>query len=167
MMNKNKWKLAASVAVPLVGGTIAGALATKSAKTKYQNLQTPSFSPPSWAFPIAWTSLYTTMGVAKYQFDKQPKTSGLQTSGDAAYTTQLGFNFLWSFLFFRWNLRGSALVDATLLWGAIILNMYYFYQKSKLSGSLMIPYAGWATYAVALNYATWQLNRGRHAENHT
>ncbi|AOV07463.1 TspO/MBR family protein [Sporosarcina ureilytica] len=162
MVHNNKWKLVTSIAIPLIGGTIAGTLATKSAKAKYQNLQTPSFAPPSWVFPVAWTSLYTLMGVAKHQFDKQPKTSNLQTGGNATYTTQLGLNFLWSFLFFRWNLRGTALVDASLLWTAVTLNTYYFYRGSKLAGSLMIPYTGWTTYAVALNYATWKMNRGRH-----
>lgn len=162
MEKKDKWKLLTSIAVPLIGGAIVGALATTSAKAKYRNMQTPTFSPPSWAFPVAWTSLYTLMGVAKYQFDKQPKTSNLQTAGNATYTTQLGFNFLWSFLFFRWNLRGTALVDAPLLWTAVTLNTYYFYRGSNLAGSLMIPYTGWMTYAVALNYATWKMNRGRH-----
>ena len=164
MLDNNKWKLVASIAFPLVGGTIAGTLATSSAETKYRNLQTPNFAPPSWVFPVAWTSLYTMMGVAKYQFDKQSKTIEQQSSGNVAYTTQLGLNFIWSFLFFRWNLRGTALVDATFLWTAVILNTYYFYRKSKTAGTLMIPYVGWSTYAVALNYATWQMNCGRHAE---
>lgn len=163
MENKNKWKVATTIAVPLIGGTSAGTLATRSAKSKYQNLETPKFAPPNWTFPVAWTSLYTTMGIAKYQFDKQPKTSELQTGSNIVYTTQLGFNFLWSFLFFRWNLRGTALVDATLLWATVILNTYYFYRNNKMAGSLMVPYVGWTTYAVALNYATWQMNRGKHA----
>lgn len=165
-VNGNKLKLVASIAVPLIGGTIAGALATKSAKVKYRNLQTPNFAPSSWAFPVAWTSLYILMGIAKYQFDKQPKTNNLQTAGNVTYTTQLGLNFSWSFLFFRWNLRGTALVDASLLWMAATLNTYYFYRGSKLAGSLMIPYTGWMTYAVALNYATWNMNRGRHTEHY-
>ena len=164
MKNKNKWKLAASIAVPLVGGTIAGTLATKSAKAKYKNLKQPSFAPPSWAFPVAWTSLYILMGTAKHQFDQQPKTNHLQTRTDITYRTQLGLNYLWSFLFFRWNLRGTALVDASLLLTAVTLNTYYFSRKSKIAGSLMIPYAAWTSYAVALNYATWKLNRGRHTE---
>src|SRR5699024_9642502 len=155
---------AASLAVHHMGVLTTGTIATRSAKAKYQNLKKPNFAPPSWAFPVAWTSFYTTMGIAKYQFDKQPKTSSLQTSGNVAYNTQLGLNFLWSFLFFRWNLRGTALIDATLLWVMVILNTYYFYQKSKPAGSLMIPYVGWTTYAAALNYATWQANRGRHVE---
>lgn len=164
---KRKWKLAASIAVPLISGTIVGHLATKSAKEKYRNLKKPNFAPPNWVFPIAWTSLYITMGVAKFQFDKQLKTTAQQNSGNKTYTTQLGLNFLWSFLFFRWNLRGTALVDASILWTMVILNTYYFYRKSKLAGSLMIPYVIWVTYAVALNYAIWEMNRDTHIKNNT
>src|SRR5690625_5264785 len=165
VINKNNWKLATSIALPLIGGTIVGTLTTKSAKSKYQNLNKPSFSPPNWMFPVAWTGLYTLMGIAKYQFDKHPKTNNLQKSVNAIYKIQLGLNFLWSFLFFRWNLRGTALVDATLLWTMVILNTYYFYRKSKLAGSLMIPYVIWVTYAVALNYAIWEMNRDTHIKN--
>lgn len=156
--SKSKWKSIATVAVPLIGGTIAGALANRSSKTKYKKLETPNFAPPGWVFPVAWTSLYTTMGVAKYQFDQKPKTRSNQTYGNSAYIAQLSFNFMWSFLFFRWNLRGTALVDAMLLWTAVVLNTYYFYRESKLAGSLMLPYVCWTTYAVALNYATWKMN---------
>ncbi|MCM3109830.1 TspO/MBR family protein [Lederbergia lenta] len=164
MTNKNKWKMIRSIAVPLIGGTIAGVLATRSAKAKYQHLERPKFAPPSWVFPVAWTSLYTTMGIAKYQFDQKSQKGSLQTYGDITYSTQLGLNYLWSFLFFRWNLRGTALVDAMLLWTSVNLNTYYFYRKSKLAGTLMLPYAAWVSYAVALNYATWEMNREKHSE---
>src|SRR5690625_5946647 len=70
---KSKWKFIASIAVPSIGGTIVGNLATRSAKEKYRNLKKPDFALPNWVFPVAWTSLYNTTGVAKFQFDKQLK----------------------------------------------------------------------------------------------
>lgn len=154
-----KTKLLTAIAVPLVGGAIVGAFATKSARNTYRQLKTPQYSPPGWVFPVAWTSLYTMMGIAKYKFDQQPKSEELQKNANQLYQAQLGLNFLWSFLFFRWNLRGTALVDASLLLTAVIANTNAYYKKSKLSGTLMLPYVGWATYAVYLNYSTWELNR--------
>ncbi|MDY0407478.1 TspO/MBR family protein [Virgibacillus soli] len=156
---KTKWRLAASIGVPVVVGGILGTIATKNAKGEYQSLQKPSFSPPSWVFPVTWTTLYTTMGIAKYQFDKQNKTDTLQRRVNTAYGTQLGLNYLWPFLFFRWNMRGTAFIEATLLWSAVTLNTYYFNKRSKLACSLMIPYISWLTYALRLNYRTWQLNK--------
>lgn len=154
-----KWKLITSIAVPVIGGSIIGGVAAKSAKSTYKQLNTPELSPPSWVFPVAWTSLYATMGTAKYCFDQKPKAADNQMMGSALYRAQLFFNFLWSFLFFRWNLRGTALFDAILLWISILLNGYYFYLNSKTAAVLMLPYLGWVTYAVALNYNTWNDNK--------
>src|SRR5690625_5759921 len=70
VMKKSKWRLSGTITLPLVGGTIAGMLATRSAKKKYRHLRMPKFAPPSWVFPVAWTSLYALMGVAKYQYDR-------------------------------------------------------------------------------------------------
>lgn len=159
MSNTNKWKLAATIAVPVLGGSIFGLIATKSAKAEFQALKKPKFAPPSWVFPVAWTTLYTTMGLAKYKFDLQPKSKKLERCGNTAYTTQLGLNFLWSFLFFRWNLRGTALLEAAMLWAAVTLTTYYFYQKSLVAGTWMIPYIGWVSFALGLNYSMWQLNK--------
>lgn len=158
-MINNKWKLAAKIALPVIGGSILGTIATKSAKEKYKKLKQPSFAPPSWVFPVAWTTLYTTMGVAKYLFDQKPYDKNINPYGQALYNTQLGLNFLWSFLFFRWKLRGTAFIEAALLWSAITLTTYYFYQKSKVAGTLMLPYLGWITFALGLNYSVWQLNK--------
>lgn len=158
-IRNNKWKLAASIAIPVIGGSILGGLATKSAKEKYGKLEQPSFAPPGWAFPVAWTTLYTTMGIAKYIFDQKPSIKNIDKYGDVAYSTQLGLNFLWSFLFFKWNLRGTAFIEAALLLSAVTLTTYFFYKKSKVAGSLMIPYIGWVSFALGLNYSIWQLNK--------
>lgn len=155
----NMKKLVTSIAIPVIGGGVLGFVATKSAKKEYKQLKQPSFAPPGWVFPVTWTTLYITMGVAKYIFNKESKSKKLERYGNAAYSSQLGFNFLWSFLFFRWNLRGTALMDAVLLWTATSLTTYYFYQKSKPAAMLMVPYIGWTTFAVGLNYSVWQLNR--------
>lgn len=160
-----KRNLLKAIAIPLIGGTIAGTLATRSAKKQYQELETPPYAPPGWVFPIAWTTLYTVMGIAKHQFNEVPKNAKVQTKTDIIYATQLGFNYVWSFLFFRWNLRGMALIDAALLCTSVAANTRSFYKESKLAGTLMLPYLAWTTYAVALNYDTWQLNKNKRLVN--
>lgn len=157
--NKSKWKLATSIAIPVVAGSILGTIATSSAQKDYKKLKQPTFAPPGWVFPVAWTTLYTTMGIAKYLFDRENKPKMIQKSGDIAYITQLGFNFTWSFLFFRWKLRGPALVDAALLFSSISFTTYYFSKKSTPAAMLMVPYLGWVTFANMLNYSVWQLNK--------
>lgn len=159
-----RWKTIATIAFPVLAGSIAGALANKSSRQTYEKLETPDFAPPGWVFPIAWTTLYATVGVAKYKFDQSKKAETVQKTGDAIYATQLSLNYIWSFLFFKYKLRGTALLDAILLWLAVLINGYYFQKSSKQAGALFIPYASWVSFAIALNYATWQLNRAKMAE---
>lgn len=51
-----------SILVPLLIGGLIG-LITSNAVT-YNNLNQPSFAPPSILFPIVWSILYTLMGIS-------------------------------------------------------------------------------------------------------
>lgn len=149
----NGKKLAASVLLPVVGGSIIGAVANRNTREDYQHLKKPSFSPPGWVFPVVWTGLYTAMGIAKYRASVRKPTTAL------SYNIQLGLNFLWSFLFFRWGLRGTAFVEIALMLGAITWTTYEFYQADAVAGMLMMPYVAWVAFALGLNYSIWSLNR--------
>lgn len=156
----NKKNLALSILIPVVGGSITGWIANKNAQEKYKKLKQPSFSPPGAVFPIVWTALYATMGIAKYRVGQ--KTNNMRNGSSPAvplYDLQLGLNFLWSFLFFRWGLRGTALVEISLMLACIALTAYEFQQVDKTAGALMIPYVGWVTFALGLNYGVWKLNK--------
>ncbi|WP_419960876.1 TspO/MBR family protein [Psychrobacillus sp. BM2] len=156
----NRKKLAISILIPVIGGSITGWIANKNAQEKYKKLKQPSFSPPGAVFPIVWTALYATMGIAKYRVDQKMKNmrNGSSPAGPL-YDLQLGLNFLWSFLFFRWGLRGTALLEISLMLACIALTAYEFQQVDKTAGVLMIPYVGWVTFALGLNYAVWKLNK--------
>lgn len=93
--------LATSILVPVVGGSIVGALANRGTREQYRRLENPSFAPPGWVFPVVWTALYKMMGVAKYRAQETAKTLGRERQVLAPYEIQLGLNFLWSFLFFK------------------------------------------------------------------
>ena len=62
-------KLAHNVVIPVVGGSLIGYFANRNTQEQYAELKKPSFSPPGVAFPIAWTALYTMMGVANYRVE--------------------------------------------------------------------------------------------------
>ncbi len=151
--------LVKSVLVPVVGGTIVGALANRNTREQYNRLDSPSFAPPGWVFPVVWTGLYKMMGLAKYRAEEALKPFGTERKALAPYEFQLGLNFLWSFLFFKWGLRGAALIEMTALLGVIMWTAYRFYQADQLAGALMIPYIAWMGFALGLNYSFWQLNK--------
>jgi len=88
-----------AILIPLSGG-IAGSFATtKAVKGWYKTLRRPSWTPPDWAFPVVWMSLYTAMGVASWLvwrvggFAANPLALSL-------YGVQLCLNFAWTPLFF-------------------------------------------------------------------
>ncbi|WP_066173663.1 TspO/MBR family protein [Bacillus marinisedimentorum] len=152
----DKAKLAKSILIPVAGGMITGLIATKNSKRIYARLKKPDISPPSWVFPVVWTSLYTMMGTANYRVSmKEAPTS----KANALYAIQLGLNYLWPFLFFRWKLRGTALADIAALLPAVAGTAYKYYQKDKTAGTFMIPYILWVAFALNLNQKIWKLNR--------
>lgn len=156
---KKRWKLAYSILVPVVGGSLVGAFANRNTQQEYAELKTPSFSPPPWIFPVAWTALYTSMGVAKYRATEKASLKNEAKKVLIPYDLQLGLNFLWSFLFFKWGLRGTALIEMVLLLAVITWTTYEFYQWDQTAGHLMIPYIAWVIFAMGLNAAIWDLNK--------
>lgn len=152
-------KLALSVMVPLVGGSLAGAFANRNTRQEYAELKRPSFSPPPWIFPVAWTALYASMGIAKYRAAEKAALKNDEQKVLLPYNLQLGLNFLWSFLFFKWGLRGTALAEMALLLAAITWTTYEFYQYDQMAGNLMVPYIAWVAFAMGLNGAIWKLNQ--------
>ena len=56
-----------SLLLPLLPGGAVGLFLALSAKfNTYEELFRPPFSPPQWLFCVAWTILYTLMGVSAY-----------------------------------------------------------------------------------------------------
>lgn len=145
--------------MPVIGGSLAGWIANRKAQDKYKKLEQPSFSPPGAVFPIAWTTLYGLMGLAKYRVNEKNLANQMGGGALSLYEMQLGLNYVWSFLFFKWNLRGTALVEMSALLGTILATTYQFYKRDRVAGSLMIPYIGWVILAFSLNYSFWKLNK--------
>lgn len=155
----NKKKLALEVLLPIVGGSITGWLANRNVQEKYRHLEKPAFSPPPATFPIVWTTLYGMMGYANYRVKRKLENASRANAHILApYEIQLGLNYIWSFLFFKWGLRGTALMEMTLLLAAITLTAYEFFQVDTAAGALFVPYIAWVSFALALNYSIWKLN---------
>ncbi len=142
-----------------VGATVTGALFTDISMPWYGAiLKKPWFNPPNLAFPIAWTTLYTFMAFSFWRILRLP--AGTQGRGQAiiAFLAQLGFNVLWSFLFFYKQDPATALLDVVCLLTAIIYMIMRFKSVDKLSYYLMWPYAAWVSFASILNLAIVVIN---------
>ena len=147
--------LAIALAVPL-GVQLASYLATRGSMDIYDRIQSPPLSPPGWLFPVVWTILFTLMGVSSYLVysEKSPYTKEALT----IYGLQLGFNFLWSILFF---VAEAFLVSFVWLCGLFILifiMILAFRRIKPLAAYLQIPYALWVLFALYLNAGIYLLN---------
>lgn len=124
----------------------------------YSQLQKPAWNPPNWIFGPVWTALYTMMAVAAWLiwcrggFAAQRLALGL-------FLLQLLFNAAWSALFFGLRNPGLAFAEIVVLWLAIIGTVMAFWRTHRVSAVLLLPYLAWVTFAAALNFTLWQLNR--------
>ena len=124
----------------------------------YAGLRKPSWTPPSWLFGPVWTVLYLSMAVAAWLVWRRVGLSGAAVPL-AIFGLQLGLNLAWSIIFFGRNNIGLALVDIVLLWLAIVATIFAFRHVSVLAGWLLVPYLIWVTFAAALNFSIWSMNR--------
>ena len=124
----------------------------------YATLKKPFFSPPGWVFPIVWTILYFLMAVAVYRVLLKGQMGEFINKAIFLFVIQLGLNFLWSIIFFRFQLFGLAFLELLLLLVFILLTTFEFFKIDKTAGILMIPYIIWVSFAGVLNYVLWLLN---------
>ena len=75
------------------------------------------------------------------------------------YTIQLGLNFIWSPLFFRFNRPVAAAVDIIALGGTVGYLTYIWGQVDETAGWLLAPYLGWLGFATYLCFSVGYLNK--------
>ncbi len=143
-----------SILIPVIIGGIVGLITSKS--IDYNSLVKPFLSPPSILFPIVWTVLYILMGVS-YGILKNKDLNDSKVK--FVYYLQLFVNALWSILFFTLKWRLFSFLWILLLDILVIIMVYRFYNKNKISGLLQIPYLIWILFASYLNLAIYLLNR--------
>lgn len=122
----------------------------------YVGLEKSSLTPPNWVFPVAWTTLYITIGISLYAFVM--KSPGDRRPALAVFAVQLVLNAMWSWLFFGLHQPGLALVDIVLMWLSIVGTIVMFARGSKLAAGLLVPYLLWVSFATYLNFAIWSAN---------
>lgn len=120
----------------------------------YEALAKPAWTPPNWAFPIAWTILYVMIGVAGWLvYERQGLGAAL-----AVWFVALFLNGLWSYLMFGQHQIGLAAADLTALWVAVLAFVILTWPEVRAGSLLFLPYLAWITYAGALNLAILRMN---------
>ena len=154
-MKTKKFYLLFPLAALAVGG-LSWLLSRHGMETNYQTLVKSALTPPDFVFPLVWSVLYVLMGIGLAIVLNQQKL-GAQGAG-IIWLMQLGANFLWSPLFFRWQLFAAALVCLAVLWLLVLTMMFVFAKASRTAALLQLPYLVWVAFAGYLNYVVWQMN---------
>ena len=154
-VNWNKIKTyAVSILVPLALGAIVGWLTSGS--MDYAMLEQPPLAPPPILFPIAWSILYTLMGIS-HGILQANRLSDRES--ESIYYAQLIVNLLWTVIFFVLKLRLAAFLWIILLDILVIVMAIRFYRRDKTAGLLQLPYIVWVLFATYLNLGIYLLNR--------
>ena len=146
----NKFKLFIDILIPVAIRGIVGFIINPY--IDYNSLVKPPLSPPSIVFPIVWTILYVLMGISYYLLKNPSKKEKI------FYFVQLGVNVLWSVFFFIGKFYLFSFIWIILLDVLVIFMIGIFYQNSKISGYLQIPYLIWILFATYLNLGIYVLN---------
>jgi len=120
----------------------------------YAALKKPSWTPPNWLFPVAWTSLYLSMSAAA------ARAAVVEGAGFglALWSVQIAFNTLWTPVFFGLKRMRAALVPMAGLWVSVTVTCVVFFTLDFWAGLMFVPYVIWVTVAGALNLALVRLN---------
>jgi tryptophan-rich sensory protein len=123
----------------------------------YADLRKPSWAPPPWLFGPVWSVLYAMIGVAAWLVSRRGGSGTGRALG--LWGGQLALNAAWTPIFFGLRAPGPALVEIAVLWVAVVVTTVAFFARRTAAGALMLPYLAWVTFATALNFEIWRLNR--------
>ncbi|KIT14869.1 tryptophan-rich sensory protein TspO [Jannaschia aquimarina] len=122
----------------------------------YKRLDKPSWTPPDWLFPVAWTLLYLSLAYVGARIATQEGAAYAL----AFWAMQIAFNTLWTPIFFGLRKIGPALIVIAGLWIAVLGLVWSLWPLDTLAFWLTVPYLIWVSYAAALNADIWRRNRG-------
>lgn len=155
IVKKYKLEILFSISFLLMG-MLVGYFSNSNGNYWYYNLNKPSFTPPSYIFPIVWTVLYLMLGVIFAKIWQIKKYEGNQLLAPI-FILQLIINLTWSPLFFFAQRIDLALYNIIILW-SLLARLLYMLRKETFILILFIPYFMWISLALVLNYYIYILN---------
>ncbi len=121
----------------------------------YDALQKPAFTPPNWAFPVAWTTIYLLLAWAGYRLTLLPGSETVL----ALWAAQIALNTLWTPVFFGAHRIFTAMVILALLWIVVATMIVMALRLDIVTGLILFPYLLWLCVAAALNLSILRHNK--------
>ncbi|MBW5473769.1 TspO/MBR family protein [Enterococcus gallinarum] len=140
-----------------ITGIISSLFAGDIAAT-YAQMDKPFLAPPGGIIGIVWTILYAFMGTALFLLIIPKVNPAFKKQAYIFFGIQQVLNFLWSIVFFGWNLYWVGTVVIVLLVLTVIVCMFLFARIDKRATYLFVPYLIWCLYAGYLTIGLTLLN---------
>jgi translocator protein len=136
---------------------IVGSWVTQGGMEWYKGeLVQPSLTPPNWAFPIAWNTIFVLTTIsALIVWNKKGSYKPLIF---ALFGLNAFLNVLWSILFFGDHLIFPAFVEMIILELTLVLLIPLIWKTSKAASLMLLPYLLWVGFATYLTYLINVLN---------
>jgi tryptophan-rich sensory protein len=142
------------VGVGIIGSVVTG----PEIPVWYAGLSKPPWTPPSVAFPVAWSILYFLMALSLWRLWDRAPVSPTRTTAIRLFVVQLALNAAWSPVFFGWHGIRAALVIIIVLLIAIAATLIAAFRADRPAGWLLVPYLAWVAFATTLNAGIVALN---------
>jgi translocator protein len=160
LVEQRQWWKFALVTVPAIVllGSASGWLSNSGyGNSWFDALTKPFFMPPGWVFGVAWTLLYTLLGLALALILAAPP-SPRKRNALILFFAQLALNYAWSPIFFAGHDIVLAKMVIFLMAAIAAAAAGQFWRIRPLAGALMLPYLGWLIFAATLTAAIQNLN---------
>ena len=150
-MSLFRWILVCVPSIVAIG-SLVGILANSGyANNWFVALNRPPLVPPGWVFGVAWTVLYTMMGVALAMIIDARGAVG-RGKAIALFMVQLAANLAWTPVFFGMRQVSTALLLIAFILVAAIATAIVFGRIRRAAGLLLVPYVVWLMFATYLNF---------------
>ena len=148
--------LAALLAFVVVATWLAGTF--EAGEWYYVDLGKPWWTPPAWAFGVAWSLVYLLLALAAWQVWLSGHYARIAALSWWALLPVLGI--AWSAAFFGLNRIGWSWL---VLLAAAAVSLQCFRVLRPLAPQaawLLMPYLAWVLFLAALNVTMWTINGG-------
>lgn len=152
-----RWAVVTVPFILLLGFTSGRLVPTGSENCWYAALIKPAETPPDWAFPVAWTTIYVLMGFALAMI-VNARGSKLRGPAIGLFAAQLVVNLIWAPLFFGAHQVFWSLIMIGLMLALTVATAFVFGRIRTMAAWLLVPYMVWISFAGVLTWRIMALN---------
>ncbi len=113
----------------------------------YIGLNQAPWTPPGWAFGVAWTTIMVCFSIYMAKLIEVKNTNTVL----ALFVVQFILNVSWNYAFFNQHMIALGMINLILLLVVVAIITFNYKSEMKLYTSFILPYLLWLIVACSLN----------------